>query len=808
MTDLKYAWRMVKKSPLFTTIVVVTLALGIGLNTAVFAAVDAMLLRPIPGVRDADEIVQLYRSWPGDLKYGSNSVPHYLDVRAKTKDVFSDVAMWSFENVSITADGRAQIAFSQMVSANFFTALGVTLQRGRGFTPDEDEGRGAHPVIVLSHAGWQKLFGGDPSVIGKEIPLNGQNVTVVGIAEPAFKGLMPIVEPVLYIPLMQLQQVRPGSTSLDNRGNNSFNVFARLAPGISFEQAEARLAAVNEELHSEFPAQYEGMSITVVAMKDAGIHPMFRSAQVGLSGAVMVVVGLLLLIACVNVANLFLARARDRAREMAIRLSLGAKRWTLVRQLLVESVLFAGLSGVVGLLVAVWAISLANGITLPLDVNFSPDLRLSPTVLVFALGASLLTGVLFGLVPALQATKPSLIPALKGEAAAGGGRSRMSKGLVVAQMALSLVLLVCAGLFLSNLRSATSLDKGFVATNLLIADMDPALNGYARANTAEFYRRLDERLLSHPQVEAVARIDQLPLGPGSSDRGVEIPGYVPAENEGMSIFYASVGPGYFNAMGIPVRKGREFTAQDDSGSVRALIINERFAERFWPGEDALGRIVRTAGREYTVVGIVPTGKYQRLGEDPEEFMYFPQTQVWSSGMSYIVRTAGDPSALIPALREAVGAQDPNLPMTNIRTLDQHLAFSMLPARITGVALGVFGVLGLLLASVGIYGVMAYSVSQRTREIGIRMATGASAGRVIGLIVRQGMGLVLIGVVIGLVASFGAAQVLRGMLYGQNPLDPMTFVVVTSLLVGVAAVATIAPARRAAAVDPAITLRAD
>jgi hypothetical protein len=274
MTDLKYAWRMVKKSPLFTTVVVVTLALGIGLNTAVFAAVDAMLLRPIPGVRDADEIVQLYRSWPGDLKYGSNSVPHYLDVRARTTSVFSDVAMWSFENVSITADGRPQIAFSQMVSANFFSALGVTMQRGRGFTPDEDEGRGAHPVIVLSHAGWHSLFGGDPGVIGREMPLNGQNVTVVGITAPDFKGLMPIVEPLLYIPLMQLQQVRPGSTSLDNRGNNSFNVFARLAPGASFAQAEARLAAMNDELRGEFPAAYEGMSITVVLLKDAGIHPM------------------------------------------------------------------------------------------------------------------------------------------------------------------------------------------------------------------------------------------------------------------------------------------------------------------------------------------------------------------------------------------------------------------------------------------------------------------------------------------------------------------------------------------------------
>ncbi len=807
--DLRFAGRMLVKSPLFTGVVVLTLALGIGLNTAVFAAVESMLLRPVPGVRAADEIVQVYRSWPGDLRYGASSVPHFVDVRERTTpEVFTDVASWSFENVSVTADGRAQIAFIQMVSANYFNSLGVTAQRGRLFTADEDEGRGAHPVIVLSHVGWQQLFGGDPSVVGREVPVNGQNVTVVGIAAPEFRGMLPLVQPLFYIPLMQLQQVRPGSTSLDNRNNNFMNVFARLAPGVTVEQARSRMAALDGELKAEFPDDYEGMSSTLVPLSESGIHPMFRSAQVGLSGAVMVVVGLLLLIACVNVANLFLARARDRAREMAIRLSLGARRGTLVRQLLVESLLFAFVSGLAGLLVATWAISLANRISLPMDVNFAPDLQLSPAVLLFALGATLVTGIAFGLVPALQATKPSVIPALKGEPSAGGGRSRLTRGLVVAQMALSLVLLVCAGLFLTNLRSATTLDKGFGATRLLIADMDPNLNGYTRAATEEFYRRLDERLLAHPQVEAVARIDQLPLGPGNSDRGVEIPGYVPGDNEGMNIHYAAVSPGYFDAMGIPLRAGREFTTQDDSGAVRALVVNERFVERFWPGEEAVGRIVRTAGEEYTVIGVVPTGKYVRLGEDPTPFMYFTQAQLWRAGMSVIVRTSAAPDGLIPVFREAVAAQDPNLPLANIRTLDQHLSFSLLPARITGVALGVFGVLGLLLASVGIYGVMAYSVAQRTREIGIRMATGASAGAVVRLIVRQGMTLVLIGLVIGLALSFGAAQLLRGILYGESTLDPMTFTLVPLLLVGVAAVATFAPARRAALVDPAITLRAD
>ncbi len=806
--DLRFGVRMVRKSPLFTGIVVVTLALGIGLNTAVFAAVEAMLLRPTPGVRASGEIVQLYRSWPGDQPWGSNSVPHYMDLRKRTTDVFTGVAFWSFEFVSITAGGPPQLAFAQMASANLFSVLGVRAERGRLFTADEDEGRGAHPVIVLSQGGWQNLFGRDPDIIGREVPVNGQNVTIVGIVEPAFRGPMPMVQPEFWIPLMQLTQVRPNSTSLDNRGNNFGNVVARLAPGVSEEQALAKVEAVNAELTAEFPDAYEDTGVTLVKADEAGIHPMFRGAQVGLSAVVMVVVAILLLIACVNVANLFLARARDRAREMAIRLALGARRAALVRQLLVESLLFSAIAGVAGLLVATWAIGITNTVEMPVDIDFSPDLRLSPMVLLFALGATFLTGIVFGLAPALQATRPSVVPALKGEAPAGGGRSRMSRGLVVAQMALSLVLLICAGLFLTNLRSATALDKGFVSSNLLLADLDPSLQGYSRANTEEFYRRLDERLLADPQVRAVTRIDQVPLGPGNSDRGVEIPGYVSAENERMNINYSSVGPGYFAAMGIPLRSGREFTAQDDSGSLRALVVNERFVERFWPGQEAVGRIVKTGGREYTVVGVVPTGKYLRLGEDPTPFMFFPQAQVWSAGMSLVVRTTGDPEGMIPALRSAVGALDANLPLASIRTMDKHLGFSLLPARLTGWALGIFGALGLLLASVGIYGVMAYSVSQRTREIGIRMAIGADASDVIKLVMRQGLTLVVVGAVIGLLASLGAAKLLGSVLYGGNALDPMTFTLVPLVLIGVAVVATFAPARRAALVDPAITLRSD
>ena len=809
--DLRFAGRMLVKSPLFTAIVVITLALGIGLNTAVFAAVDAMLLRPLSGVRETSELVQAYRTWPGPELYGSNSVPHFMDVRARTKDVFSGAASWSFENVSITADGRPSMIFVQMVSADYFDVLGVTTTRGRLFRPDEDEGRGAHPVVVLSDAGWRSLFGGAPDIIGREVPLNGQNVTVIGVAAPGFGGTMPMVQPTLWIPLMQMAQVRPGgagAANFENRGNNNMNIVARLKPGVTFAQAQARVDALTLELRAEFPDEYEDSGINLVRQVDAGIHPTMRSAQVGLSAVVMVVVGILLLIACVNVANLFLARARDRAREMAIRLALGARRGALIRQLLVESLCFSAISGVAGLLVAVWAIGITNRIRLPIDIDFAPDLRLSPLVLLFALGATVLTGVIFGLAPALQATRPALIPALKGEAPAGEGRSRVGKSLVVTQMALSIVLLVCAGLFLANLRSATALDKGFVGDHLLLADVDPVLQGYARANTEQFYRALAERLRAQPGVRAVALAEVMPLGVNSSDRGVEIPGYVPSKNEGMSIKYSAVGPGYFSAMGIPLHKGREFKVEDDTNAVRALVVNERFVERFWPGQEVVGKTVRTAGRDYTVIGVVPTGKYERLGEDPRAFMWFPQAQLWRSGMTIVMRTASDPESFVPLLRSEVAALDPNLPLSNVRTMDKHLGIALLPARVTGAALGVFGLLGLLLASVGMYGVMAYSVSQRTREIGIRMAIGAAASDVIKLVMRQGLTLVMIGTLLGLAGAFAAAQLLAGVLYGGNSLDPMTFTLVPLVLIAVAAVAIFAPARRAAAVDPAITLRAD
>src|ERR1035437_2638348 len=807
LRDLRLAWRLFLKNRGFTAIVVITLALGIGLNTAVFSAVDALLLRPLPGVRAPGEIVQLYRSWPGDMKYGSNSVQHYLSIRERTTDVFSGVAYWDFEPFSITTPSQPVRAIGQMVSANFFSMLGVRPLQGRLFLPEEDVGRGAHPVAVLSEPTWRTMFGGDAAIVGKQVVLNGRSYTIVGIAPRAFRGIIPIVQPALWVPLMQWNDVRPGQASgFDRRDNNNANVVARLKPGVTAAVARARMAALVTELRGVYPDDYKQNSITVVRQADAGVHPMFRSAEVGLSAVVMAVVAILLLIACVNVANLFLARARDRAREMAIRLSLGALRGVLLRQLLTESLVFSFAAGVASLAVAKFAISLANKIEIPFDLGFDANFQLSPGVLLFALGASIVTGLLFGIAPALQATKPSLVPALKGEAPAGRSRARASNGLVVAQMALSIVLLVCAGLFLRNLRQATTVDKGFDSTHQLIASVDPYLQGYDRARTEEFYRRLTERLAAMPAVQSVATANLVPLGFSHNDSDVSIPGYASSPNENMSIENNRVSPAYFATMRIPILKGRAIEARDDSTAQQVMVINQRFADHFWPGQDPLGRVVHTGGTDHVVIGVVPTGKYVRLGEDPTAYMYFSLLQHFSSGRIIQVRTTGDPSAFLPTLRSEVGTLDPAMPLSDVRTMEAHLGIALLPARLTGVVLGIFGLLGLGLAAIGIYGVMAYAVAQRTREIGIRMAIGAGRGDVARMLMRQGLGLVATGLGIGLALAAAAAKLARNQLSGSNGFDVLTFAAVPVVLIGVAALAIWIPSRKASGLDPVVALR--
>jgi predicted permease len=806
--DVRYAVRMFRKTPLFTAIAVLTLALGIGLNTAVFSAVDALVLRQLPGVRDPDELVQLYRTWPG-VETGSNSVPHFQDIRDNTGDIFAGVTLWDIVPVNLSSGSRTERITGEIVSASFFDVFGATAERGRTFVAAEDSSPGAHPVAVVSHAAWQGMFGGDEHIIGRAITLNGHAYTVIGVMPPEFRGPVAIIQPAVWVPLVQIAQIEPGyEYRLTSRGNNSMSIHARLRPGVSVAQAREHLQALVTRLRERLPDDYKDSGIALFTQAEAGMHPRFQKAQVGLSAVVMAVVLMLLLIACVNVANLFLARARDRSREMAIRLSIGAGRWQLVRQLLTESIVFAIVAGSAGLLVAWWVIALVNHIRLPIGIAIQPNLSLSVPVLLFTLGVSLATGIIFGLVPALQATRPALVPALKGESPAGASRSRASRGLVVAQMALSLVLLVCAGLFLRSLRAATTMDTGFAADNLLLASLDPGLQGYDRARTHAFYQRLLERLRANPQVRAVSLATTLPLGIGSSDAGIDVPGYVPAKGERMNIDYNIIVPDYFTAMGIRILRGRDFTAHDDSTAAGVVIVNQRFVDRFWPGQDPIGRTVTRGKRTLTVVGLVPTGKYHSLGEPATAFMYFPQEQQWVSAMALTVRTTGDPAALATVVRNEVAALDPELPVSDVRTARSHLGIALLPARLVGGALGVFGLLGLVLAAVGMYGVMSYSVAQRTREIGIRMAVGAARGQVVRLVIGQGLALVLIGTVIGLAGALAGTRLVRGFLYGASALDPVAFIAVPAVLLGVALLAIWVPARRAATVDPMVALRVD
>jgi predicted permease len=809
LSDLRYAVRMLVKNPVFSAAAILTLALGIGLNTATFSAVDALLLKPLPGAERPDRLVQLYRHWAG-IEYGSNSIPHYQDVRDRTGDVFENVAAWKFAPLSLSADGRSERLMGFMVSANFFQTYGVQPVLGRAFLPDEEStGPGAHPVAVLGHAFWQSRLGGDPEIVGRTVILNGTPFQVVGVAPPDFQGPINIATGPVYVPLIMTPVIEPGSGALEARGSNSMTVVARLKDGVTLERAHEAMDALLVQLEEEMPRSYEDqLGTIIVPQSEAGLHPTLRGAQVAMSTVVMAVVGLLLLLACVNVANLFLARARERRREMGIRLSLGAGRGRIIQQLLTESLVFSVVAGAAGLGLAKVAVGFLDRFRPPIDGPWDLAVHLDSTVLLFTLGITLAAGVLFGLAPALAAGRSETVSAVKGESSQAGGRSRMGGALVVVQMALSILLLISAGLFLRSLQAATRIDPGFDDPSTLVTmAMDPGLQGYDNVRTRAFFDEIRERAARLPGVRSVALSEYLPLSLGGSDTSVEIPGYEFARGEPQNVHYSPVSEGYFETMGIDLVEGRGFTAQDDEAGPPVLIVNEEFARRFWPGESAVGKTVVTRG-ERRVVGVVETGKYGSLGEEPSEFMYYPHRQLFRSGMTLVARTSRDAGETLGALRQVVREADADLPIFDVRTVEDHMGIALLPARIGGSVLGFFGVLGLLLAAVGVYGVMAYSVSRRSREMGIRVAMGANRGSLLKLVVGEGLKLTLFGTVLGLGAAAGAARLVSGLLYDVPALDPVSFVGVPLLLVAVATLAVWVPARRAARVDPMLALKAE
>jgi predicted permease len=710
--------------------------------------------------------------------------------------------------MSISYESRNERVWGYLVSGNYFEVLGVQPFLGRYFAPEEDKTPGSHPVAVISYGYWQKRFASDRGIVGQAMTLNGHVFTVIGVAPKGFSGTEVAYAPELFVPMMMAREVEPGSDWLESRDGDNLFVVGRLKPGVTPAQAESVLKAITLQLGKEYPQENEGRG---VALLTPGLFiPDIRNSVISFSGVLMGVVGLVLLLACVNLANLLLARATERRKELAIRLAVGASRARIIRQLVTESVLLSLAGGLGGLLLAAWINGLVAAIKLPTDIALVFDLRLDWRVLAFALAVSLATGIFFSLLPALQSSNPELVPALKAEASmAGFRRSRLRNALVVVQVALSLVLLVCAGLVVRSLQVAQRTRPGFTPENAVALSFDLGLQGYPEDKGRAFQRQLIERTQSVAGVRSVALTSVIPLTLDYSYTSIYVEGQSVTGSSELPVAVPNqISPNYFRTMEIPLR-GRDFTERDDKVESRVAIVNETFARRFFPGRDAIGRRFNFSGPDkpyWEVIGVAGDGKYNSLSEDPKAAFYRPLLREYSTNATLVARTAGDPQSALAALRNALQRLDPTLPLYNVQTLSEHMSVPLFPFRMAATVLGSFGVLAIVLAAIGIYGVMSYVVAGRTREIGVRIALGAARRDVLLLIIRQGMTLAVIGLGIGLVIAFGVVQLLPKLLFGVRPIDPLTFAGVSLLLALVAALACYIPARRATKVDPLVALR--
>jgi predicted permease len=810
--DLRYGLRMLLKRPGFTLTAVLTLALGIGANTAIFSLVDTVLLRPLP-VTDPTQLVSVSLVKKQGAGLGLFSYPNYLDFRHQN-DVLEGLAAYRFVplNFSGLADqaGNNERVWGYIVSGNYFDVLGVKAAAGRSFSTEED--RTPHPVVVLSHHCWQRRFASDLSIVGQSVILNNHPFTVVGIAPEDFTGTERLFRPEFWVPTMMQSWIDLGVGGLEQRGASGWFTVGRLKPGVSTAQAQVALDALAAQLGREFPQTNEGM--TVQLSPPGLVIPAARKPVLGLAGMLVMTVGLVLALACVNLAGLLLTRTTERRKEMAIRLSLGAGRWRSVRQLLTESLLLAVAGGGLGILLAVWMVDAMMALKPSLDFLPTIDLKMDHRVLGFTLVLSLVTGLLFGLLPAWQATKVDLVSALKDEASRSGyRRSPLRLGLIVAQVALSFVLLIAAGLMVRSLQRVQMLGPGFETGHAVVMSLNVSLQGYDEARAQEFYRQLIERVESIPGVQSAAVTSFLPLSLHYLGVPIYVEGQAPARGASISeAMQGSVGLNYFAAMGIPILAGRDFTAQDKKDATPVAIINETFARRFLYGQSSLGKRFRTRseGPLIEVIGVARDGKYFSLSEEPRPFVYRPMLQSYvgdaSNDSTLIARTVGAQGMIIAAIRREVQQLDANLPVFDVQTLSEHMRLSLFPLRVGVAGVGSFGLLALFLAAIGIYGVMAYEVSQRTREIGIRMALGAQASAVLRLIIGQSLALALSGVGVGLAAAFALTRFMGSVLFGVGATDVMTFTSVSLLLIVVMLIACYLPARQATKVDPMVALR--
>jgi len=806
INDIRYGLRNFVKRPGFTAIAIVTLALGIGANTAIFSLVNTVLLRPLP-VPHPEELTEVYGTFHNGADYTIQSYLNYKDYRDRN-DVFSGLIAYRFAPMSISHESRNERIWGYLVSGNYFDVLGVQPFLGRYFTPEEDRTPGAYPLAVISYGCWQKRFASDRGIVGRALSLNGRTFTVIGVAPQGFNGTEVAYGPEIFVPMAMAHEVEPGSNWLESRDSDNLFAVGRLKPGVTTAQAEKALAAITLQLAKEYPHENEGRGVRLLT---PGLFiPDIRNSVISFSSVLMGVVGLVLLLACVNLANLLLARATERRKELAIRLAMGASRARIVRQLVTESVMLSLAGGLGGLLLAAWINNLVASIKLPTDIALVFDLHLDWRVLAFALAVSLATGVFFSLLPALQSSNPELVPALKDDSSLSGfRRSRLRNSLVVVQVAVSLVLLVCAGLVVRSLQVAQKTRPGFTPENAVALSFDLGLQGYTEEKGRAFQRQLIERTQTIPGVRSVALTSTVPLTLDYSYTSIYVEGQaITSTNELPVAVPNEISPNYFHTMEIPLR-GRDFTERDDKEESRVAIINETFARRFFPGREAIGRRFNFSGPDkpyWEVVGVAADGKYNSLGEDPKAAFYRPLLRDYSTNATLVARTTGDSNSALAALRGELLRMDSALPLYNVQTLSEHMNVPLFPFRMAAAVLGSFGVLAIVLAAIGIYGVMSYVVASRTREIGVRIAVGAAKRDVLILIIKQGMTLAIIGLGSGLLIAFGVAQLMAKLLFGVSPVDLVTFAGVTLLLGLVAVVACYIPARRAMKVDPLVALR--
>ena len=821
LKDLRYGLRVLLQSPGFSLVAILSLGLGIGVNTTIFSLVNEVLLRPLP-VTHPNELVEIYTSGPKEFRYGTSSYPDYLDLRDQSK-VFTGLLAYCMMPGNLSFEGKSELIMGEIVSGNYFDVLGVRAAVGRTFLPDEDRTPATHPVAVLGHGFWQRRFGADPTILGQQLKINGVSYTVIGIAPKRFSGTIPGLAPQLWVPMMMRSEVNiagiqlaeanlTGDTPLQQRGNRWLFLKGRLKPGVSLAQARANLETIMARLQSEYPDSNQDKKPLLLAASQVRFHPMLDRILTPTAAVLMAVVGLVLLIACANVASMLLARASARRREIAVRLTLGATRGRLIRQFLSESILLSVLGGVGGLLLAYWATRLlltfrppTTSITLQLGIDFR--------VLLFTLSVSLLTGLLFGLAPALQLSRTNLVPALKNETLGSAGRQRrfsLRDLLVAGQLAVSLVLLIGAALLVRSLRAAQETDVGFDPKGLAVMEINLKMHGYSAERGKVFYRELLEKVRALPQVESAALTNRVPLDTGANVEGVYIDGRTdPADRAGQPVYATYVGTDYFKTFGIALLRGRDFSAVDQEDSPRVAIVNQAMARLLWPDSNPMGQrfhLESLDGPSYEIVGVARDYKVHTVGEAPRPYLHLARSQLYSSGTNLVARTRGDAAQLVATLRREMLALDPDLVFLESRTMLDKLAISLFPVRTGATLLAISAILALLLAAVGLYGVIAYSVSRRTREIGIRMALGARSWAVVRLVLRQGLVLALIGIGVGLVLASAASRVLSGLLYGVGAIDPLAFASAALLLLAVALLANYIPARRAARVDPMIALR--